>query len=251
MFLTSDSTISNLVIHNVGNKLKGDSIILSAATIPVDSELEEVLKQSIFAPFRSSELFAFDVSVENPVYDMVINIFKNPNSLLSESKKIAKYLFENAENPKMNGGNVFFVFFKNFILDDTICDGIGIFKTETTDTYIKLNTKDNRTTLEKDSGINIKKLTKGAIIFNTDVENGYFVSIVDKRPKSEDVSYWAESFLDVIPRQDSYYQTKNTMIMVEHFISNGLPDLFKVNRAEQVELLNRSLGHFRENNEFI
>jgi hypothetical protein len=189
MFLVTDTIIQNLIIHNVGNQQKGDSIILGNSSIPINSELEEILKRSLLSPFKSNELFTFDSPLDNPACVSISNIFDSPGAFISESKKLAKLLYENANNPKMNGGNIFFVYFKDFIFDDILCDGIGIFKTEISDVYLKLKTKDDKTILERDSGINLKNLTKGAIIFNIEQDKGYFVSIVDKKPKGEEISY--------------------------------------------------------------
>lgn len=251
MFKTTEVSINNLIVHSVGNKLKGESLVLSGSAVAVGSELEEVLTKFMFSPFKSNELFNFNEIDTNIVYKAAHTIFNTGGVFAAESKKIAKHLFEEANNPKMNGGNLFITHFKDFVINDMICEGIGIFKSEISDTFLKIKHINDRVAIEREAGINISKLAKGVIIFNLEPGEGYVVAVVDKHPKSEEVSYWSENFLDVSPRHDDYYQTKNAMACVEQFISQRLPSIYSdVDKSQQVDLLLRSLDYFKENDKF-
>ena len=250
MIFFSEIEISNLIIHSVGNKLKGDTLLLSDSTVILGSEIEEVLLKFMLTPFKSSEFHTFDNLEKNVVCKSVKTIFDTPSAFVAESKKIAKHLFEHTKNPKVFSGNLFIVHFKNCIVDETITDAIGIFKSEIADTYLKVKPSNERFAIEREAGINITKLTKGCMIYNYEAKGGYLISVIDKHPKSEEVSYWSENFLDIIPRQDNYYQTRNALNYVEHFVTNELPDVFDISRADQVNLLNKTLEYFRKNDEF-
>ncbi len=252
MFVCSEASIRSLIIHSIGNKLKGDTFILSNSTVSISSDLEEVLQKFMFSPFRSNELYNFNDLTNNSVYQSIKQMFSSPNSFGSESKKIAKTLFEKTNNPKVNGGNLFIAYFKDMIFNDELVNAVGIFKTESADTFLKIRSADDKLLVERDAGINITKMAKGAIIFNiaNQEENGYLISLLDRRTKNEEVAYWSESFLDVIPHKDDYYQTKNTMICVGDFVSHTLPNIYNMNKSEQSALLHTSLEYFKENDEF-
>ena len=249
MFVCSEVSIGSLIIHSVGNKLKGDTYMLSNSTVSISSELEEVLQKFMFGPFRSNELFNFTNLSNNSAYSSIKQMFDAPSSFVSESKKIAKVLFDNTNNPKVNGGNLFITHFNNIIFNDELMNAIGIFKTESADTFLKIRSADDKLLVERDAGINITKMAKGAIIFNTQ-NDGYLISLLDKRSKNEEIAYWSESFLNIIPHKDNYYQTKNAMHCVGDFVSHTLPDLYSMNKSDQSALLHTSLEYFKENDDF-
>ena len=251
MFVCSEVSIGSLIIHSVGNKLKGDNYVLSNATVSVGSELDDVLQKFMFGSFRSNELFCFNNLSNNSVYNSIKQIFNSGSSFVPESKKLAKYLFEKTNNPKVNGGNLFVAHFKDLILDDELVSAIGLFKTETADTFLKITSSDDKLLVERDVGINISKLAKGAIIFNVKQEDGYVISLIDKRSKNEEIAYWSESFMDLEPYKDDYYQTKNAMGCIGGFVSNTLPDIYSMNKADQSALLYTSLEYFKENDDFV
>jgi len=250
MIYFSKIEIKNLIIHSVGNKLKGDTLLTSDSSVILGSDIEEVLLKFMISPFKSSEFHTFNDLENNATYKSVKTILDMPSVFVTESKKIARYLFDSIKNPKVLGGNLFIVHFKDCIVGEELTEAIGIFKSEVADTYLKIKPSNERFAVEKEAGISISKLAKGCIIYNYEAKDGYLVSVIDKRSKNEDVSYWSDTFLDIIPRQDNYYQTTNVLNYAEHFIKNGLPDLFDISKADQVNLLNKTLNWFKENDEF-
>ena len=80
-------------------------------------------------------------------------------------------------------------------------------------------------------------------------EEGYRIAVVDNSNKSE-AKYWIEDFLNIKPCQDNYFQTRNFMTVCKNFLSKQLPEEFEVSKADQVELLNKSVQYFKENEEF-
>lgn len=250
MFICSEASIRSLIIHSVGNKLKGDTFILSNSTASTGNELDEVLRKFMFNPFRSNEFYNFNDTANNSVYLSVKQMFGSPNSFTSESKKIAKTLFENTNNPKISGGNLFVAYFKDMVFDDELISAIGLFKTESADTFLKIKSADDKLLVERDAGINITKMAKGAIIFNIKEDDGYLISLLDRRSKNEEIAYWSESFMNLVPYKDDYYQTKNAMNCIGNFVSHTLPDIYNMNKSEQSALLHTSLEFFKENDEF-
>jgi len=249
MFVCSEASIRSLIIHSVGNKLKGDNLILSNSSVGITSDLEDVIKKFMFGPFRSNELYNFN-NLSNNICASIKQIFSSANSFGNESKKIAKHLFEKTNNPKVNGGNLFVAHLKDMIIQDKLVNAIGLFKTESADTFLKIKSSDDKFLVEQDVGINISKMAKGAIIFNIKAEEGYLISLVDKRNKNEEIAYWSESFLDLVAYKDDYYYTKNAMSCINDFVTHTLPDIYNMNKSEQSALLHSSLEYFKDNDDF-
>jgi hypothetical protein len=250
MFITSEASIRTLIIHSVGNKLKGDNFILSNSSITINSDLDEVLHKFMFGQFKSNELYSFSNLTHNSVYLSIKQIFSSYNSFVSESKKIAKHLFEATNNPKINGGNLFIAFFKDIIFDDELVNAIGLFKTESADTFLKIKSIEDKLMVERDAGISISKIAKGAIIFNKNEDDGYLISLVDRRGKNEEIAYWSESFLNLVAYKNDYYHTKNTMNCIGDFVTHTLPEIYSMNKSEQTALLHTSLEYFKDNDNF-
>ncbi len=252
MVFYSEVGIENIIIHTVGNKLKGDSILLSNSTIIMGSELESSLLQHFIKPFlKSNEYYTFDNIEINEIYQAVRTIFRDYSSFVNESKKIANNLFHIVRNPKIVGGHLFIVLFNGCIVNDNMTNGIGIFKTETIDTIIKINPSNERFEVETERGVNINKLTKGCIIFNEEEDNGYIVSIVDKKITKDDVGYWLEDFLNLKPYKDNYYFTKSTLDCIGNFVFEQLPANFDIAKVSQIDLLNKTVDYCLSNDNFI
>jgi hypothetical protein len=64
-------------------------------------------------------------------------------------------------------------------------------------------------------GINIQKLDKGCLIFNTESEEGYKVLSVDSN--RYDTKYWLEQFLGVAVLTDNNFYTKNYLKFCQNF----------------------------------
>ena len=84
---------------------------------------------------------------------------------------------------------------------------------------------------------------KGCLIFNTEKENGYLVTIVDNTNKGSEAKYWTDDFLHVRPRKDSFNQTQNMLSLCKSFVSQLPSDNGKVEKATY---MNRSVEALKE-----
>ena len=214
----------------------------------------DLLKNYFITQFKSVlECFNFyhqsDISL-NETYIYANAIFNNPDCLKEQSINLAKHLYEQSTHPKIKAGEFYVVYFKDCIIEGITCDAIGLFKSENKDTFLRVNQQNGDFTIESDTGININKLDKGCLIFNTEKENGYIVSVVDNTSKGSEAQYWIDHFLHVRSRNDGFYQTKNALSLTKNFVVEKLPEQFDVTKADQVEMLNRSVKFFKERDSF-
>lgn len=182
---------------------------------------------------------------------------------LEKTKHIARWLYEACTHPNIKGGDVFVVFFDKCMINGETTDAVGIFKSENKDPFLKVLHGDEQWSrqegdmsaeatfrLEVDKGINIHKLDKGALIFNSERENGFVVSVVDATNRGADAMYWKDNFLQIRQRQDQYYNTREVMTAYKQFVTDELPQQYEVTKADQADLLNKSVQFFKQNDNF-
>lgn len=245
--------IQSIAVHHVGNKLNDEGIHFSKSGLQTSERINQLLLTYFTSPFKSNEYYNLyhesDLKL-NEVYSFVSAIFDNPDALFGQSVNLAKHLYEQSVHPKVKGGELYVVYFRDFDLDGETLDAVGLFKSETKETFLKVQPKNDEFTIESEAGINIHKLDKGCLVFNTERENGYLVSVVDNLNKGAEAQYWIDHFLHVLVRNDSYYQTKNVLSMCKSFVIEKFPEQFEVTKADQAEMLNKSVKFFKENDNF-
>lgn len=248
-----NSTIGKCGLHFVGNKVAEEGLQLSTSLLELNDGLKNILINYFVNSFSSEELFELyhDSGIEfNVVYGAASRIFDDPDSLHEQSVNLAKHLYDQSTHPKIKGGEFYTVYFKDCIVDGDTVDAVGLFKSENKDTFLRVLHKGGNFNLESEQGINIKKLDKGCLIFNKERENGYVVAVVDNTNRGIEAQYWMDDFLHVRQRKDGYANTQNAMALAKNFVTKALPELFEVSKADQIDLLNRSLEFFKENDTF-
>ena len=245
---------SQIIIHYVGNKSEDEGIKTSNDNLEMDDSLQEILSFYFTNSFRSTEFYNLSHQTDlklNEVYNYVSAIFDEPNELFNKSVSIAKHLYEQSTHPKIKAGEFYVVYFKECLIEGVIVDAVGLFKSENKDTFLKVQRTRDNFNVNSEEGTNINKLDKGCIIFNTEKEKGYLVSIVDNTSKGYEAQYWKDDFLHLNQRNDNYHQTQNLLTLCKHFVTEQLPEEFSdISRADQVEMLNKSLSFFKENESF-
>lgn len=253
MFSAFDVKIHNCAIHRIGNKLRDEGVSLSNSYLDTIISTQEILIDYFLSPFSSEEYFQFyhDSGIEyNVVYGAASQIFDKPETLYEQSVNLAKHLYDQSTHPKIKGGEFYTVYFKDCIVDGDTVDAVGLFKSENKDTFLKVFREGGNFNLESEQGINIKKLDKGCLIFNKERENGYVVAVVDNTNKGIEAQYWIDDFLHVRQRKDEFANTQNVMAMAKNFVTKELPKEFEVSKADQIDLLNKSLQFFKEKDTF-
>lgn len=249
----SDVIIDQLVVHKVGSKYNEENIRFSKNKLNLDNDIKELLARYFLTPFKSNEYYTFyhesDLNL-NEVFHFVSKIFDEPDEIYNQSVNLAKQLYENSTHPNINGGEFYTVYFQDIQFDHEVVDAIGLFKSETRETFLKVYSKDENYTIESDQGIDIKKLDKGCLILNLEKENGFIVTSVDKLSKGEDARYWIDNFLKIKQREDEYYHTENVMKMYKDFVVKEIPNEYEVTKADQVDMINKSKKFFKETDNF-
>lgn len=239
-----------IIVHRVGNKINGESLNLSNETLQLDEATTELLQNYFLGSFKNEETFQFysdSYLVNNSLYKAAKGIFENDSNLLAWSKNIAHNLFEAAENPRVQGGELFIVYFPAEKENDV--DKIGLFKTEKRENFLKIFPQDETFDITRDQGISLAKIDKAALIYNKDHETGYVLSVVDNN-KNGDMYYWFEDFLKVRQRDDDYFHTQESMMIFKDYFTKQLPQEFEVQKIDQADFLQKTLTYFQDKENF-
>lgn len=248
-----NSLITKIAAHHVGNKNNDEGITYSKHLIQTNEKLNGILSSYFLTPFKSNEYFRFHHHSDlkfNEVYIHICDIFNNINTLFEKSIHISNYLYEQSIHPKIKSGELYTVYFKDCVVDGELTDAIGLFKSENKDVFLKVHSEDGDFVFETDQGININKLDKGCIIFNQEKEKGFVISVVDHTNKNSEALYWMNQFLHVKQREDEYFYTQNVLSIYSQFVKEELPQQFEINKADQMDLIQRSVEYFKEKDQF-
>lgn len=254
MFDFSEVSLNQLVVHNIGNRAEEEGINFSNEEMKIhDHTVEDILKQYFLQRFKSDFYYSFSHESDlqlNEVYNHINQIFDDPSLFYEKSKDLAHFLYEQSNHPKIKTGEFYVARFSDIQVDDEVVDAIGLFKSENKDTYIRVFQKDDHFEVDYENGINIKKLDKGCLIFNTEKEQGYKISIIDTTNKTNEALYWRDNFLNVSPRANEFYQTNQLIDLCKGFSEQVLVEGNNVDKQEQVAFVKRSEDFFNKNETF-
>jgi hypothetical protein len=251
----TESSIEKVSVHSVGNKTNDEELRLSKSLLDTsDIKIRELLMKFFLTPFSNPEYYSFTSANEdftlNPLFNLISKMFEKPNTFYQNTVDIAKYLYQISVHPQIKSGDLFVAHISDICIEDEITDAIGIFKSENRQSFLKLDNSREEFSINYEDGINIEKLDKGCLIFNTDKNTGYKVCIIDKSSKSTEAQYWKDNFLQLKPCSDDYHHTKEFMNATKNFVTKQLSEEYEMNKADQIDYLNRSMDYFKTHNTF-
>ena len=246
-----DSKLDKLIVHKIGNRNEEEGVKFSEKAIGLQGEIIETLLLKYFLSSFKDEIFwQFDHESDiqlNEIFSYAGKIFNDETQFTEQSKNIAKHLYEKSDHPKIKSGEFYTTIITDCLIGDELVDAIGVFKTENKEKFLKIEETEKNFTPDYDEGININKLDKGCLIFNTEKDNGYILKIVDNTNKSRDAQYWKDEFLKIKPKEDNYYHTDTYLKMCKSFADKELKD---VEKTDRIALKNDAMEYFSEKDTF-
>ena len=246
--------LAQVIVHKLGNPSRGEALKLSANPMTLnEGNLRELLTKYFLAPFNEHEQYRFTHISDpglNEVYHYATTIFDDPESFAQQSRLLAEFLYSKSTHAKVKEGELYVARFDNVPFGAGFTEAIGIFKSETKETFLKVLPQGENWDLIAEEGIDINKLDKGCLIFKQDGQNGFVVCVVDNTNKQQEARYWINDFLQVTRSANSYHYTDAALGMCKLFISNELAEKFDVSKSDQIDMLNRSMDYFKTKDEF-
>lgn len=253
MFNYSNTKIKKLIVHRVGNKGQDEPLELSQRVLlDFNRELRGLLVTYFLSAFKKMAFNHFYDSTDigfNKVYMATSELFSNDANFLESSMNLAKHLYDCSEHPMIKSGEFYVAHFENCILNDEVLDVVGIFKSENKESFLTIHPEKGDFGIGYSEGIDIRKLDKGCLIFNTDQEEGYKILSLDLN-SSVEAKYWKKAFLGIQPSADEYHNTENYLTLTKAFVNSEYSDEIKAEKVDQADLLNRSYDYFKEQHVF-
>ncbi|MGB5645698.1 MAG: nucleoid-associated protein, partial [Muriicola sp.] len=141
---------------------------------------------------------------------------------------------------------VFVAHFSNMVLDNEKIEAVGIFKSEIKQEFLQFKEKGAHLEMILEQGVNLNKLDKGCLVFNTLAEEGFKVLSVDSN--RYDSKYWLENFLGVNVLADDNFYTKSYLKFCQNFAKDVV--LPAEDKQQEVLFMNRAVNHFAKNDSF-
>ncbi|MFT3903372.1 MAG: nucleoid-associated protein [Niabella sp.] len=240
-----------LSIHKIGNAEDAFSFY-SKQEVSIEEPLTELLRNYFLSSFKSEEHYRFyhDASLSlHEVYTYVSAIFDDPAKLHEQSVLLARHLYDQSTHPRIKPGEFYVVYFEDGVYEGEQVEAIGLFKSENKDTFLDVHPQGEDIEVKTAQGININKLDKGCLVYNKHREEGYVLAVVDNTNKTE-AQYWKDDFLHIMVRNDNYRQTHQVLNMTKQFVTKQFVSDFDVSKTDQIDLLNRSVGYFKNHETF-
>lgn len=248
----SNTQLDQTIVHYVGMS-DSDDLTLSNETLDVSNELlSNLLRDYFLSNFKSNGFYSFahDNNIElNELFSYCSSFFEGSKDFVELSKEIARHLKHVSTHPNIKDGELYVVSLLDCVVDGEMTDAIGIFKSETKEKFIKINRGGSKLTVTCEFGANPKKLDKGCIIFNTEKEFGYKLSVIDNTNRDE-AKYWVNDFLRVNLRNDNFYQTKAAINLCKEFVQDVIRPENNFEKLEQAEILTKTRDFFKTNETF-
>lgn len=216
----------------------------------LNDQLNDILCMFFLKPFKPHNFFTFshELDVEyNGAFASCRKIFESAESMLEESQNFLKLLYSVSENENIKEGEFYVAKFAGVSLKEEQVQAIGIFKSEDRDPFIRIYQEEDALGVSNDEGISLHNVNKGALIFDDPDHATYSVLVFDRSNKISPARFWIDHFLNLSPIEDEFYRTKNFMHLCKDFV---LKDRQELDRADQVDLLNRSVDYFKDREQF-
>ncbi len=252
----TNAHIQTLSIHYTGNKTNDQELVLSGEPLFPDPDLAERLNTYFLKKFPSVyETYHFHHPSGlrfHEMYHFVCDLFEKELSFHEVSRQIAAHLYNNALHPNIKPGELYICLFEGCIPAEgaSPVEAVGFFKTESKHEFLNISRRGSDFEVGYQEGIDLHKLDKGCLVFNTGREEGFLVSIVDSQNRGEEAIYWKEHFLGLEQTRNDYHQTNQFLGIAKNFVTKQLDTEFEVQKSDKIDLLNRSVAYFKTHETF-
>lgn len=248
MIAFEEASIQGLVLHHVSED-ESRRVISDHLFIFGSDDEDAVMKRVFLKPFSTHAYtfeFAHEVSLE---YNVLFNLVKQINEdadFVSRSADIANHLVATSTHHNIKDGDLFVARFRNIRLNNEYYNAVGIFKYEDKDSFMETSFSSKKSSLSFRKGIGTRKPEKACLVVFT--EEPYTILVIDNN--SEDTEYWHREFIRHRPKSDHVNHTNDILTMTRDYIKDRFRSDFEVTRAEQIDLMNRSVEYFKTHEQF-
>lgn len=248
------STLSKLIVHLVGNKVKEEDLVLSQQESGLDQATIKTIAQYLGKAFKIPEFQAFHhpVSLDlNGVYQSAKSIFTDPSTFEEQSQALAKLLYQSSAQPQIKSGEFLVIYYDHLVYGGMESAALALIKVEKKMPFLFTEEQDKVIELFSYKGISPSKIDKAALILDIDEEDGYQVLSVDNTNKEgSEAKFWQDDFLGLQMRSTNYAQTSGVIGATKNFVYHTLMEEEELPAKEALDLMAKSKEYFEFKDEF-
>ncbi|MEO8591021.1 MAG: hypothetical protein ABI432_16705 [Flavobacteriales bacterium] len=247
MVVGKEAQVEEFALHRLGGENKDN--VFSDFTVTLKGEEEqEFLRKLFLKPFANMAFtseFTHAVSLEYNVLHGLCAEIQAGKDLLKCSAAIAKHLIDVSQHHSIKGGDLYVTKFSGVQVGSAVYDAVGIYKFDEKEVFIESKTASGGVELSMRRGLGNLKPGKACLVLFTEVSPTLFV--VDDGTNTD---YWQKDFIDHRPKHDNVNSTSNVLDLTKSFITQQMPQDYQIAKADQIDLLNRSVQYFKSHSEF-
>ena len=247
MVIGKEALVEEFALHRLGGESKDN--VFSDFTVTLKGEEEQDFLRKLFLkPFANMAFtseFTHAVSLEYNVLHGLCAEVNAGKDLLKNSEAIAKHLIDVSQHHNINGGDLYVVKFSGVQVGSALYDAVGIYKFDEKEVFIESKLASGGIELSMKRGLGSSKPNKACLVLFTEGTPTLF--IIDDGTNTE---YWQKAFIDHRPKHDNVNSTSNVLDLTKPLITKQLPQDYEIAKADQIDLLNRSVQYFKSHSEF-
>jgi hypothetical protein len=198
-----------------------------------------------FATTVQTSMFTHPVDMEYNVLRGLCERIAAKDDFVECSVAIARHLISVSGHHNIKSGDLFVVKFREVEFQARAFEAVGIFKFDEKESFLESRRSGGRLEMDLRRGLGSGKPNKGCLVIFTDEEPTLF--ILDDNPNTE---YWQKDFIGHKPKNDHVNSTSHILELTKDFITKQLPQNYEIPKADQIDLLNRSVQYFKSNTDF-
>ena len=238
-----EAFVEEFVLHRIGGDGEPDKFTDFSAVIKGEEE-QQFLRKLFLKPFANMAFTCEFAEKKNTLKELCAMIHDG-ESIVGNSVAIAKHLIAVTEEGALPGGDLIVARFSGVQLGSAEHEAVGIFKFDDKEIFLESKLKDDAIALRMKRGLGNNKPKKACLVLFSGKEPTLF--IIDDQASTE---YWQKDFIGARPKKDNVNSTSDLMNLTKTFITQQLPQDFVVEKADQIDLLNRSVQYFKSHEDY-
>ena len=255
MFDYSNAQITELRIHFLNQNGNAAEVLYTESPVDIN---RPIIKDYLFrygiSPFVQFEDYSRFASAnehtEHSLKAVINDHFDQQKNFLQTSKAIANLIAQKSSHQGIKPGELLVLKVQDIIADDEMINAIAIIKSEVKQEFLQLIFDKENYTINAESGIQIDKLDKGCIIFNTRKDEGYVIASIDRTNSGTQAQFWANSFLNLTPLNKEYLHTEQYMNMAQTYLKHQLNEEIDLPKGSQLNILHQAGEFFKKESSF-
>jgi hypothetical protein len=243
-----EAMVEAFVLHRIG---RGDdpSVLSDYSAVLQGPEEQEFLRKLFLKPFASmARTFEFappEGQKKNVLEDLCKDLDKG-KPLVGLSRAIAQHLMDVTQHADdARSGDLFVASFNDVELNNARYDAVGIHLFHDKEVFLESKVEKDTIALQLRRGLGNRRPDKALLVVFT--QGGYTLLLIDDGLSTDP---WQQDFIGLRPKQDHVNSTRNVLELTKAFITEQLPQDYEIPKADQIDLLNRSVQYFKDNTEF-